>query len=61
MKEGKKYNFDYKPGRTLVELENERLEAALKLSPTERLRKMIQLIRISKKIKQAYTNSIAIH
>ncbi|CAN5810095.1 hypothetical protein BH10BAC3_BH10BAC3_20570 [soil metagenome] len=48
-----KYNFDYKPGRTVEELEQERLLASLNRTPTERFRIMMQLIRISEKTQNA--------
>ena len=51
--EEKKYRFNYKPGRTVEELEQERLIESLKRSPTERFRIMMQLIRISQKTKEA--------
>lgn len=49
-------NFSYKPGRTVEELENERLLIRLKTSHEERFRKMIALIAVSQKIKEASKN-----
>ena len=51
--EEKKYRFNYKPGRTVEELEQERLIESLNRTPTERFRIMMQLIRISQKTKKA--------
>ena len=51
--EEKKYRFSYKPGRTVEELEQERLIESLNRTPTERFRIMMQLIRISEKTKEA--------
>ena len=54
--EEKKYRFNYKPGRTVEELEQERLIESLNRTPTERFRIMMQLIRISQKAKEAVLN-----
>jgi len=46
-------NFSYKPGRTIEQLDLERMANQLNTSYTERFRKMITLIKISQKIKDA--------
>ena len=56
------FRTNYEPGRTLDELEKERLLERLGHTPTESFRIMMKLIRISKKMKQGkiihYTKSI---
>jgi hypothetical protein len=49
----KQYRFSYKPGRTVEELEHERLSESLQRSPTQRFKIMMALIRISQKARQA--------
>lgn len=44
------YTFNYKPGRTIEQLEEERLMELLKLPYSERFSRMVQLIRLTKKI-----------
>jgi hypothetical protein len=45
------YSFTYKPGRTVDELEEERLVQILSLSYEERFRRMMALIRVTQKLK----------
>lgn len=50
---------NYKPGRTVEEVEHERLVERLNHTPTESFRIMMDLIRISQKMKEAkITHSI---
>lgn len=49
--ESNKYSFTYRPGRTVEELEEERLIELLKLPYSERFSRMVVLIRLTKKIK----------
>jgi predicted DNA-binding protein (UPF0251 family) len=49
--ESDKYSFNYQPGRTIEELEEERLIEIQKLSYSERFSRMVVLIRLTKKIK----------
>lgn len=42
------FTYDYRPGRTVEELEQERLLKNLKLSHSERFRKLTALIRLTK-------------
>jgi hypothetical protein len=44
------FSFNYKPGRTIAELEEERMIGNLKLSHTERFRKLTALIRLSRNL-----------
>jgi hypothetical protein len=44
------FSYNYKPGRTVEELEMERLIDNLKLSHTERFRKLTTLIRLSRNL-----------
>jgi len=46
-------HFSYKPGRTVEELEEERLRYVLSLTHEQRFRRMMQLIRASQKMKEA--------
>jgi hypothetical protein len=46
-----KYSYNYKPGRTADQLEEERLIEILKLPYSERFSRMVALIRLTKKIK----------
>jgi hypothetical protein len=46
------FSYNYKPGRTVEELEYERLIGNLKLTYTERFRRMTALIRLSRNLKQ---------
>ena len=52
----KKYRFDYKPGRTPEQLEQERLDENLKRTPTERFRILMQLIKTSRQMRFAALN-----
>lgn len=56
--DSKNYTFNYVPGRTVEELEEERLISVLKLPYSERFARMMALIRLTKKIKypQPLTN-----
>jgi hypothetical protein len=47
-----KSKLNYKPNRTIEELDNERLIANLKLTDTERFEKMMQLIKINLMLKK---------
>jgi hypothetical protein len=49
--ESNKYSFNYQPGRTVDQLEEERLIEILKLPYSERFSRMVALIRLTKKIK----------
>jgi hypothetical protein len=44
------FSYNYKPGRTVEELEMERLINSLKLTHTERFRKLTTLIRLSRNL-----------
>jgi len=50
--ESNKYSFTYKPGRTVEELEEERLIELLKLPYSERFSRMVVLIRLANKFKK---------
>jgi hypothetical protein len=50
--EEKKYKFDYQPGRTMVQLEQERFLEAMLRTPEQRFRRMMQLIQITSKLKK---------
>ncbi len=51
--EEKILNTDYQPGRTLEELEQQRIRKRLSYTDTESFRILMSLIRISEKMKQA--------
>lgn len=44
---------NYKPGRTVEEVEQERLTSCLNRTPTENFKIMMKLIRISEKMRKA--------
>ncbi len=44
------FSYNYQPGRTVEELESERLINCLKLTHTERFRKLTTLIRLSRNL-----------
>lgn len=49
----KTYRFDYKPGRTPEQLEEERFLEAMQRTPTERFMILMRLIKISKILRAA--------
>lgn len=51
--EEKILNTDYKPGRTVTELEQQQIKERLSHTPTQSFRIMMNLIRISEKMKSA--------
>ena len=51
--EEKTLRTDYKPGRTVAELDRQQIKERLNHTPTESFRIMMNLIRISEKMKSA--------
>jgi hypothetical protein len=51
--EPRKWRYDYKPGRSREELEEERIIQELKQTPEERLSSFFQLIRLGTILKEA--------